>query len=206
MAPLPLVMKQYTVDGFAKAIDGLSWGNARITEVHWHHTYQPDHAAFRRDGAEKLVRAMYRFHTQTRGWRHLGQHVTIDPAGYVWQGRPWTLTPASAVGHNGTEAAHPFMFEMIGDFRSGRDALTGAQLDAASLVTAVVQRKFGLVPDKLRFHKHMQATECPGALDKDAIIAGVRKMHDLLQATPPGQPVMAEETYAPSLVPRARRG
>ena len=206
MAALPLVMRQYTIDSFTGAVEAFGWGNVRITEVHWHHTYQPDHAAFRRDGADALVRGMYRFHTQTRGWRHLGQHVTIDPQGYVWQGRPWDIAPASAVAHNGTDSAHPFMFEMIGDFRAGHDSLTGAQLDAASLVTAIVQRKFGLAPEALRFHKEMQATECPGDLDKNAVIAGVRRMHDLLAATSAGQPLKPEETYAPSAMPRARRG
>ena len=145
------------------------------------------------------------FHTLTRGWRHLGQHVTIDPQGYVWQGRPWNLAPASAVGHNGADnGVHPFMFEMIGDFRAGHDALTGAQLDAACLVTAFVQRKFALAPNKLMFHKEMQATECPGDLDKAAIIQDVGRMHQLLAATRPEQPIAVEETYAPSLRPKQK--
>lgn len=145
------------------------------------------------------------FHTATRGWRHLGQHVTIDPLGFVWQGRPWDLAPASAVGHNGADhGAHPFMFEMIGDFRAGQDALTGAQLDAALLVTALVQRRFGLGPEALRFHREMQPTHCPGDLDKAAIVEGVAAMQALLARTPAGEAVPAEESYAPALA--AARG
>ena len=206
MAPLPLVIRKYNIDEFAQTVDGFAWNTARITEVHWHHTYLPNHALFRQRGAEQLVRDMYKFHTATRGWRHLGQHVTIDPEGFVWQGRPWNLQPASAVGHNGADnGPHPFMFEMIGDFRTGQDSLTGAQLDAALLVTAIVQRKFGLGPEKLRFHKEMQPTDCPGDLDKAEIIAGVTRMHQLLAQGRPGAPLPTEETYAPSITPKPKK-
>jgi len=200
MPPLPLILQKLDLPAFAHAVDGFAWGGTRIGSVHWHHTYIPNHAHFRARGGERLVRDMYEFHTATRGWRHLGQHVSIDPLGFVWQGRPWDLAPASAVGHNGADhGAHPFMFEMIGDFRAGQDALTGAQLDAALLVTAFVQRRFGLPAAALRFHREMQPTHCPGDLDKGAIVEGVVAMHALLARSPAGLGLPAEENYAPAV-------
>jgi hypothetical protein len=197
--PLPLIIETFTTPRFAAAVAAFDWGAGRIGEVHWHHTYIPNHAHFRARGGERLVRDMYRYHTATRGWRHLGQHVTIDPDGVIWRGRPWNLAPASAVGHNGhDDGVHPFMFEMIGDFRAGHDALTGAQLDAALLVTAIVQRRFGLGADALRFHREMQPTSCPGDLDKADIVAGVEKMRDALAASPAPAAVPAEESYVPA--------
>ena len=181
------------IEDFRERVSSFAWGATRITSVHWHHTYQPDHAVFRARGGLRCVQDMYRFHTVTRGWRHMGQHVTIDPEGFIWTGRPWDWAPASATGHNGTDAAHPFMFEMIGDFRKGKDSLTGAQLDAACLVTASIQMRFGLPASEFMFHKEMQATECPGDLDKHKINHQIGHMRHALHdglLTP-------DETYAP---------
>lgn len=202
MSAIPFAIQRLDLPAFARAVEAFDWGGTRIGSVHWHHTYIPNHAHFRARGGERLVRDMHRYHTATRGWRHLGQHVTIDPEGFVWQGRPWNWAPASAVGHNGVDAgvgdgAHPFMFEMIGDFRAGQDALTGAQLDAALLVTALVQRRFGLPPAALAFHREMQPTHCPGDLDKGAMIDGVAAMHALLARAPADAPLRPEEVYAP---------
>jgi len=185
------------IEEFASAVEKCEWGSGTITEIHWHHTYRPNHEAFWDRGGAKLVREIYDFHVSVRGWRHTGQHLTIDPEGYVWLGRPWILKPASATGFNGRDnGPHAFMFEMIGDFRRGRDALTGAQLDAALLVTAIIQRRFGLGPEKLRLHKEMQPTECPGEIEKSAIVAAVRHMHLVLA----DNKIEPEETYAPMRV------
>ena len=202
MTSVPLAIVKFDVADFARAVEAFDWRATRIVSVHWHHTYIPNHAHFRARGGERLVRDMHRYHTATRGWRHLGQHVTIDPEGFVWQGRPWNWAPASAVGHNGSDAgvgdgAHPFMFEMIGDFRAGHDALTGAQLDAALLVTAIAQRRFGLPPAALRFHSEMQPTHCPGDLDKAAMVEGVAAMRALLERLSPGEVLSPEASYVP---------
>ena len=37
------------------------------------------------------------------------------------------MPPASASGHNGNTHAGPFMFEMIGDFDTGKDAFADPQ-------------------------------------------------------------------------------
>ena len=39
---------------------------------------------------------------------------------------------------------------------------------------AAVQERFDLPAEALKFHKEMQPTECPGNLDKGALIAAVR--------------------------------
>lgn len=165
---------------FREAVAAHDW-KSKITSVHWHHTYQPDHAVFRARGGLRCVEDMHRFHTEARGWRHMGQHVTIDPEGFIWTGRPWDWAPASALGHNGTDASHPFMFEMIGDFRKGHDPLTGGQLEAACIVTASIQMRFGLSETAMHFHKEMQPTECPGDISKPQMMDAVAKMRIALE-------------------------
>lgn len=151
-----------------------------IDAVHMHHTWRPRHADFR--GHDTIV-SMWRHHTQVNGWSDIAQHLTIDPEGMLWLGRNWNLPPASAAGHNGNKAFGPFMFEMIGDFDSGRDPFGGAQKDAALRVVALVQSRFHLPANTLRFHNAMSPKSCPGsALAYADIVAEVEDMRQEMQA------------------------
>jgi hypothetical protein len=135
---------------------------------------------------------MYIDHTRPkseggRGFADIAQHITIAPDGTIWLGRNWNSPPASAVGHNGSRAAGPFMFETIGNFDAGRDQLQGKQLETVLNVIAMVQRRHGLGPEALKFHNEMSEKSCPGtAVSKAAIIAEVRKLHESM-AEPAGR-------------------
>ena len=154
----------------------------RIDSVHMHHTWRPNHAQFR--GLES-IEAMWRFHTRDNGWSDIAQHITIDPHGMVWTGRNWNQSPASASGHNGNSVSGPFMFEMIGDFDSGRDRFTGAQREAAIEVIARVQSKFNLPVTSLRFHNQMSSKSCPGSsIDYEEFLAAVeRRREEIIQGS-----------------------
>ncbi|CAN5480721.1 hypothetical protein BH10PSE16_BH10PSE16_15850 [soil metagenome] len=158
----------------------------KIDAVHMHHTWRPRQADFR--GHDTIV-SMWRYHTQVNGWSDIAQHITIDPEGMVWLGRNWNLPPASAAGHNGNKAFGPFMFEMIGDFDTGRDPFGGAQKDAALRVVALVQSRFHLPASSLRFHNAMSPKSCPGsALVYNDILAEIELVRQALQATAPRGP------------------
>lgn len=187
-----------TVRQFQERVNEFPW-KGRITEVHWHHTYSPNHKDFKTQGGEKLVAGMRRYHVKVRGWRAPGQHVTIDPEGYIWLGRDWNWAPASARGHNGHDNSdRPFMFEMIGDFQKGHDSLTGAQLDAAASITAIILVKHNqhIDRDTIKFHKEMQATACPGDINKENIIEEVRSASKALLKIMH----VPEESYSPELI------
>jgi len=152
----------------------------KVNAVHMHHTWRPRRADFR--GHDTIV-SMWRHHTQVNGWSDIAQHITIDPQGFIWLGRNWNQPPASASGHNGSSVAGPFMFEMVGDFDTGRDPFDGAQKDTALRVVALVQRRFGLRPATLRFHNMMSTKTCPGsAISYDATLAAVEQLHTELEA------------------------
>ena len=153
----------------------------KIDAVHMHHTWRPRHADFR--GHDTIV-SMWRHHTQVNGWSDIAQHLTIDPDGLVWLGRNWNLPPASAAGHNGNKAFGPFMFEMIGDFDTGRDPFGGAQKDTALRVVALVQSRFHLPASTLHFHNAMSPKSCPGsALVYADILAEVEFVRQAIQAS-----------------------
>lgn len=120
-----------------------------ITSVHLHHTWVPDHASWR---GLRTLEAIRRDHMQTRGFSDIAQHLTIDPQGRLWSGRPFHRAPASSLSppgqrppFNGNASAGPFMIEMVGNFDVGHDVLSGPQLDAVVAVVARVLARNGLV-------------------------------------------------------------
>lgn len=161
-------MMPFTIEQFENHVRTFDWKGA-VTHFHVHHTADPI-ATWR--GAAS-VEAIRRYHVNVRKYRDFAQHVTLGPDGSIWLGRDWNLAPASATGHNGYDYQYrPFMVEVFGDFRT--DKLEGAQLANLIRMIAAVQERFNLPPEALKFHKEMQPTECPGNLDKGALIAAVK--------------------------------
>lgn len=146
----------------------------QINAVHFHHTSTPNHGNF--NGHPSVV-AMFRHHTQIRGFRDIAQHLTIAPDGTMFLGRNWNLAPASAVGNNGNSFRGPFMFETVGNFNVGSDPFRDPQRLTVLTVIALVQRRFGLPSMALRFHREMANTDCPGSsLNKSTIIQAVNSI------------------------------
>ena len=162
--------QRLSLDQFSQLLEKFPF-KRKVNAVHMHHTWQPGRADFK--GHDTIV-SMWRFHTQTMGWRDIAQHVTIDPEGFVWLGRNWNLPPASAAGHNGNENFGPFMFEMIGNFDTGHDPFDGRQRETALQVIARVQSRFDLPTNSLMFHNAMSSKSCPGSsLDYAEILDAV---------------------------------
>lgn len=162
--------KRVSLELFERLLDTFPF-TRRINAVHMHHTWKPSRSEFE---GHKTIVAMWRFHTRDKGWRDIAQHITIDPDGWIWLGRNWNLPPASAAGHNGNNEFGPFMFEMVGNFDKGCDPFDGQQRETALQVIALVQNRFGLASDSLRFHSAMSTKSCPGSsLDYAEIVAAV---------------------------------
>ncbi len=155
---MPAPFKQLNRDQFAALLDKFPF-TRKINAVHMHHTWKPNHAQYK--GHETIV-GMWRFHTETKGWQDIAQHITIAPDGSIWLGRNWNLPPVSATGHNGNAIAGPFMFEMIGNFDRGHDLFEGEQRKTTLEVIARIQQKFHLAPESLNFHNAMSTKTCPG--------------------------------------------
>ena len=137
---MPAPFRRLSVAEFADVLARFPF-TRRINQVHMHHTWSPSRSEWR--GAAS-VQAMRDFHVRTNGWSDIAQHVTIAPDGGIWTGRNWNQAPASSGGFNGTSAAGPFMFEIVGNFDVGRDPFDGPQRDAVLEVIARVQLRFGL--------------------------------------------------------------
>ncbi|MFC0342528.1 caspase family protein [Paracoccus niistensis] len=156
-----------TTNEFQEVVDDFPW-TRRITEVHLHHTWRPRQRDYR--GLPTLL-GMWRYHTETKGWSDIAQHVTVAPDGTIWIGRNFNWAPASAIGFNGNATSGPFMIEMIGDFDHGRESPGDDQWQAVLKVMKSVQTHFNLPAEALRFHNEMSGKTCPGeSLDKQQVI------------------------------------
>ncbi|TFE27519.1 peptidoglycan recognition family protein [Cohnella luojiensis] len=171
--------RRYTLQEFLVVLDQ-SVKKVRFNGIHVHATWRPTIQDYREaKDKESLIQAMWRFHTGTRKFTDIAQHVTIDPDGYIWEGRSLLTSPASTYDHNDSDndGVHPFMFEMIGNFDRGAEVLTGAQLETTlGLCRGIMTRwKLGL-PD-IRFHREMQSGKtCPGSgIDKAKFLAQLAK-------------------------------
>jgi hypothetical protein len=174
---MPAPFRKLTLEEFADLLARFPF-TRRIDAVHMHHTWRPNHSQYR---GLSSIEAMWRFHTQQNGWSDIAQHLTIAPDGAIWTGRNWNQPPASAGGFNGNRRAGPFMFEMIGDFDLGRDRFEGPQREAAIQVIALVQERFGLSVESLRFHNQMSPKTCPGsAIKYPEILDAVRQARETL--------------------------
>lgn len=144
-----------------------------IAEVHMHHTWEPNHATWA--GARSVI-AMRDYHMKVNGWSDIGQHITIAPDGGIWLGRDWNRAPASSSGHNGTSVRGPFMFETVGNFDIGHETLEDEQRASVLGVIGAVQRRFGLPPESLRFHRQLGSPKtCPGSgIEYDAFLTELR--------------------------------
>ncbi|MBL8566910.1 MAG: N-acetylmuramoyl-L-alanine amidase [Hyphomicrobiaceae bacterium] len=166
---MPPPFRELSVAQFADEVAAYTWTRP-VFRVDMHHTFHPSHAEWRgRDSVE----GMWRFHTLSRGFEDIAQHVSIAPDGAIWTGRDWNKTPAS-VGCNMN--AQAFMFEAIGNFDVGHDLLDGAQRFAVVAVIDIVQRHFRLPVQALLFHREVPQTPktCPGTgIDKGDILRAV---------------------------------
>lgn len=164
------VFTKLTPAEFVALVNKFNW-KRRVNEVHMHHTWSPDHKAWR---GEKSVEGMWSYHVHDLGWSNIAQHITIAPDGAIWLGRNWNSPPASngKPNRNGNSEVGPFMFETVGNFDKGHDKLEGAQLNTVLTVIAAIQDRFQLRPTSLLFHRHLGSPKtCPGSgVDYDDIL------------------------------------
>lgn len=121
----------------------------RIDAVHLRHTRRPRRIDF---VGKASIDAMRRYHVEYAGLRDLAQHLTIDPDGGLWTGRPFDQPPASVGGGNGDAIIGPFMIVLVGDFGGEHgDRFGGEQKITTESVIVALLRKFDLKTNDVRF-------------------------------------------------------
>jgi N-acetylmuramoyl-L-alanine amidase len=166
--------KKLTVAEFRNQVATRNWLSKK-SKIHVHHTWRPKGADFK---GEATIKGMYNSHVKDRGFTDIAQHISIDPGGFIWTGRPWDASPASAVGYNSTSV---FMFETIGDFDKGQEPFAGPQKWAVFSVCDAIMDRFGLSNAAIVFHNEMSGKTCPGSsISKPVFLEELKKFRNQL--------------------------
>lgn len=121
-----------------------------VVYIQQHHTFSPDYKLFTGNNHFDLQRAMKNHHVHSNGWANIGQHFTSFPDGAILTGRSMEQSPACIFGNN----ANAICVEHLGNFDSGKDAMTAVHTDTIIRMTAALCKRFS-VPvnaDKIVYH------------------------------------------------------
>ncbi len=167
------------VEACLKDLPGLSRGGRDIRLLVLHHTWQPDHRAWRGDASAEGVREYWLQRQRAEGWRvPLGGHFLLAPGGEV--SAPFGDI-ALALNANSDRVAnlHGVALEAVGNFDTGHDRLEDVQRHAVIGLLAALCLRFSLSSEAVFFHRDFtRAKTCPGtSLSRDAIR---RAVHDAL--------------------------
>jgi uncharacterized protein YraI len=121
-----------------------------ILTLQQHHTWSPSYGSFNGTNHFELQSAMKRHHIVNNGWAEIGQHFTTFPDGTVMTGRTLEQSPACLKGNN----ANAVCVEHLGNFDSGRDAMSASHRNTIIGMSAVVCKRFAIPinTDRIVYH------------------------------------------------------
>jgi N-acetylmuramoyl-L-alanine amidase/FG-GAP-like repeat len=148
-------------------------GSLHYFEVHAgfvHHTVNANN--YSRAEVPAIIRSIYAYHTQSRGWSDIGYNFLVDRFGRIWEGRyggvdrpvvgAHTLNyndyafAMSAIGNYDIKQPSPAMIQAYGALFAWKLSLHG--VDASSTKQRVGSRNF----QAINGHRDAASTACPG--------------------------------------------
>ncbi|MGV3552443.1 N-acetylmuramoyl-L-alanine amidase [Rhizobium sp.] len=129
----------YTLAEFETWIASVSVART-VRVIQEHHTWSPRYAQFNGSNHFDLQRGMKNHHVNNNGWADIGQNFTTFPDGTIMTGRPLNNSPACIFGNN----ANSICIENLGDFDSGKDAMTNDHAKTIVGATAALLKRFSL--------------------------------------------------------------
>lgn len=145
----------------------------RYNEVHAgfvHHTVNSN--TYTREQVPGIVRSIYAYHTQSKGWSDVGYNFLVDKFGRIWEGRYGGVDRPAVGAHTLGYNDYAFAMSAIGNFETTQppDAVLDAYarlfawklslhgIDAASTSQRVGSRTFPAING----HRDAGSTACPG--------------------------------------------
>ncbi|MEE9404611.1 MAG: peptidoglycan recognition family protein [Algisphaera sp.] len=109
------------------------------------------------------IEQIRQIHTRDRGWSDIGYHYVIDRAGRVIEGRSATYQGAHVKQNN----PHNLGVLVLGNF--DRQQPSAKQLATLSRFTKALVTTYRVPTSKVRTHRELKPTECPGRYLQAAI-------------------------------------
>lgn len=148
-------------------------GSLRYFEVHAgfvHHTVNAN--SYSRAQVPGILRSIYAYHTQSRGWSDIGYNYLVDRFGRIWEGRYGGIDRPVVGAHTLNYNDYSFAMSAIGnyDIKQPTDAMVNAYgalfawklslhgVSASSKRQQVGKRSFAAING----HRDAASTACPG--------------------------------------------
>ena len=132
------------------------------TKMAVHYTVTPS------DNPAARVRAVQRYHMDTRGWCDIGYHFLVGIDGSIYEGRPLELVGAHVGGHNTGNIGISFIgcFHPSGCSSMGPTRPPEAMIEAGGRLLGALSRLYGIALDRTQVRGHRDypgtSTNCPG--------------------------------------------
>jgi hypothetical protein len=134
-----------------------------------HHTVNAND--YTRAEVPAILRGIYAYHTQSRGWRDIGYNFLVDKFGRIWEGRYGGISLPVVGAHTLGYNENSFAASAIGNFETAQPS--AAVLDAYARLYAWKLSLHGVRPgtrqqvagttfDAISGHRDAAATACPG--------------------------------------------
>ncbi|MDN4175792.1 N-acetylmuramoyl-L-alanine amidase [Nocardioides sp. SOB77] len=158
---------QWGADERLRDPGSLHYGTVSVGFVH--HTVNANN--YTRAQVPALLRGIYAYHTQAKGWSDIGYNFVVDRFGRIWEGRYGGVDRAVVGAHTLGYNDEAFAMSALGNFETARP--TAATLDAyarlfawkLSLHGVSVQAKQpigGTITQAVSGHRDADSTACPG--------------------------------------------
>ena len=149
-------------------------GNPDYGAIHGmfvHHTAGTN--SYARSDVPAIIRSIYAYHVNGRGWRDIGYNFLIDHFGRIWEGRFGGMTKAVVGAHTANYNGNSFGASVLGTYTT--HAPESAMLSAYQRLIAWKFAIHGVKPTvkfaypgqrtlpTISGHRDTKATECPGA-------------------------------------------
>ncbi len=195
VAPKPQIFSRAQWGANEKIRDQSAPSYGTIKTGFVHHTVNANNYA--KDDVPKLLRSIYAYHVEARGWRDVGYNFLVDRFGRIWEGR-WggvdkAVVGAHTLGYN--EVA--FAMSAIGNFEEVQPPQ--AVLDAYAELFAWKLSKYDIKADATKLwvknrylqgingHRDTGQTACPGKY-LYAQLPTIRKQAAAIQRGATGEP------------------
>lgn len=189
-------------------------GRPSYFEVHGgfvHHTVNAND--YKRKDVPAIIRSIYAYHTQSRGWSDIGYNFLVDRFGRIWEGRYGGVDRAVVGAHTLNYNSYSFAMSAIGNFElvqppaemiQAYAALMAWKLSLHGVSAASTSQRIGSKGfQAINGHRDAAKTACPGKY-LYAQIPQIRRLAALAQADWSGRNRQADlvGTPAPDLVAR----